>query len=197
MAGTIILIVITAIIIALCAIILSGKGDNLIAGYKTASEKERQQYNIKRLRLVVALMCLMPILVCCIAHPNGRHVDQTERVKMICSTTITEPIKHPLWVVDGKIYGNLVLDSVILSSQNAKELIPMVLNSIGISISAEEIKDYKVLTPDDGHAVLGEHGLAGAITIFPPKYGSAIFGVRGSAGAIIVTTKKKIKRNNK
>ena len=49
----------------------------------------------------------------------------------------------------------------------------------------EEIKDYKVLTPDDGHAVLGEHGLAGAITIFPPKYGSALFGVRGSAGAII------------
>lgn len=63
MVGTIILIVITAIFIALCAIILSGKGDNLIAGYKTASEKERQQYDIKRLRLVVALMCLMPVLV--------------------------------------------------------------------------------------------------------------------------------------
>ena len=73
----------------------------------------------------------------------------------------------------------------------------MVLNSIGISISAEEIKDYKILQPDDGLALLGEHGLAGAIAIFPPKYGSAIFGVRGSAGAIVITTKKKIKGNNK
>ncbi len=103
-------------------------------------------------------------------------VDQTERVKMICSTTITEPIKHPLWVVDGKSYGNLELDSVMLSAQSAEELIPIVLNSIGISISAEEIKDY---------------------TILPPNYGSAVYGVRGSAGAIVITTKKKIKGNNK
>lgn len=124
-------------------------------------------------------------------------VVQTEPQKMICTTTITEPIKHPLWVVDGKSYGNLELDSVMLSAQSAEELIPIVLNSIGISISAEEIKDYKILQPDDGLALLGEHGLAGAIAIFPPKYGSAIFGVRGSAGAIVITTKKKIKGNNK
>ena len=95
---------------------------------------------------------------------------------MICTTTITEPIKHPLWVVDGKSYGNLELDSVMLSAQSAEELIPMVLNSIGISISTEEIKDY---------------------TILPSDYGSAVYGVRGSAGAIVITTKKKIKGNNK
>lgn len=64
MTGIIILSVISAILIAISAIILSGKGDNLIAGYKTAGEKERQQYHIKRLRLVIALMCLLPILVC-------------------------------------------------------------------------------------------------------------------------------------
>lgn len=64
MIEIIIISVLSAILIALGAIILSGKGDNLIAGYKTATEKERQQYDIKRLRLVVALMCLLPILVC-------------------------------------------------------------------------------------------------------------------------------------
>ena len=64
MEGIVILIIISAILIAVSTIILSGKGDNLIAGYKTASEKERQQYNIKRLRLVIALMCLLPMLLC-------------------------------------------------------------------------------------------------------------------------------------
>ena len=64
MEGIVILIIISAILIAVSKIILSGKGDNLIAGYKTASEKERQQYNIKRLRLVIALMCLLPMLLC-------------------------------------------------------------------------------------------------------------------------------------
>ena len=66
MVGIIILSIISAILIAISAIILSGKGDNLIAGYKTAGEKEKeqQQYHIKRLRLVIALMCLLPILVC-------------------------------------------------------------------------------------------------------------------------------------
>jgi len=118
-------------------------------------------------------------------------VDQTERVKMICSTTITEPIKHPLWVVDGKSYGNIELDTVMLSSQNAKELIPMILNSIGISISEEEIKDYEIIPSEQGLEIFGERGSAGAITILPPDYGSALFGVRGSAGAIVITTKKK------
>ena len=65
MAGIIIISVVTAIMIALCAIILSGKGDHLIAGYNTASEKERSQYDIKRLRLVVALMCLLAALPAC------------------------------------------------------------------------------------------------------------------------------------
>ena len=60
------------IIAALCAImgiiVLLGKGDKLIAGYNTASEKEKQQYNIHRLRFVVgvvllAIACLMPLLL--------------------------------------------------------------------------------------------------------------------------------------
>ena len=34
-------------------VILSGKGDNLIAGYNTASKEEREQVNVKRLRLLM------------------------------------------------------------------------------------------------------------------------------------------------
>ena len=64
----------TALIIvaALCAImgiiVLLGKGDFLIAGYNTASDKEKEKYNIHRLRFVVgvvllAIACLMPLLL--------------------------------------------------------------------------------------------------------------------------------------
>ena len=57
---------------ALCAImgivVLMGKGDKLIAGYNTASEKEKEKYNIHRLRFVVgvvllAVAFLMPLLL--------------------------------------------------------------------------------------------------------------------------------------
>ena len=36
-----------------------GKGDNLISGYNTASEEEKELYNIKRLRLVMGVFCLL------------------------------------------------------------------------------------------------------------------------------------------
>ena len=65
MIEIIIVSIISIIFIVLCGIILSGKGDNHIAGYKTATERERQQYDIKRLRFVVALMCLLPPLLVC------------------------------------------------------------------------------------------------------------------------------------
>jgi hypothetical protein len=43
----------------LALVIFFGKGDNLIAGYNTASEKERMMYDIKRLRLIVFLILLL------------------------------------------------------------------------------------------------------------------------------------------
>ena len=42
----IVLIIIAAILLIMGIIILIGKGDNLIAGYNTDSEKEKAQYNI-------------------------------------------------------------------------------------------------------------------------------------------------------
>ncbi|MBO6081925.1 MAG: DUF3784 domain-containing protein [Bacteroidales bacterium] len=47
------LIILSAILLIMGIIILIGKGDNLIAGYNTASEKEKSQYHIKRLRALV------------------------------------------------------------------------------------------------------------------------------------------------
>ena len=53
----------TILFIPLTLLILSGRGDNLIAGYNTASEKEREQYHIKRLRLVIAGIILATIIL--------------------------------------------------------------------------------------------------------------------------------------
>lgn len=46
----IILIIVAASLVIMGITILIGKGDNLIAGYNTASKREREQYSIKRLR---------------------------------------------------------------------------------------------------------------------------------------------------
>ena len=48
-----------ALFFVLALVVYFGKGDWLIAGYNTASEKEREQYNIKRLRLIITLLMLL------------------------------------------------------------------------------------------------------------------------------------------
>ena len=55
----IVLIIIAAILLIMGIIILIGKGDNLIAGYNTASEKEKAQYNIKRLRGLIGSLLII------------------------------------------------------------------------------------------------------------------------------------------
>ena len=57
-------IIIGIAFIVLGVIILMGKGDKLIAGYNTASEEERLQINIKRLRILVAITCLASTVLC-------------------------------------------------------------------------------------------------------------------------------------
>ena len=61
----IVLIIIAAILVIMGIIILIGKGDNLIAGYNTASEEERAQYNVKRLRGLIGglLIVLAPMML--------------------------------------------------------------------------------------------------------------------------------------
>ena len=55
------------LMVGLGVLILSGKGDVLIAGYNTASKEDREKVNIKRVRLLVAVLlflcgALMPLL---------------------------------------------------------------------------------------------------------------------------------------
>ena len=61
----IVLIIVAAILVIMGIIILIGKGDNLIAGYNTASEEEMAQYNIKRLRGLIGglLLALAPMML--------------------------------------------------------------------------------------------------------------------------------------
>ena len=61
----IVLIIVAAILLIMGIVILIGKGDNLIAGYNTASKEEKSQYNIKRLRGLIGglLIISAPMMV--------------------------------------------------------------------------------------------------------------------------------------
>ena len=59
----IILIIVAAILVVMGIVVLIGKGDNLIAGYNTASKEEKSKYSIKRLRVLIGglLIVLAPV----------------------------------------------------------------------------------------------------------------------------------------
>ncbi len=61
----IVLYIVAAALLIMGIGIFIGKGDNLIAGYNTASEEEKSQYNIKRLRGLIGglLTILAPLTV--------------------------------------------------------------------------------------------------------------------------------------
>lgn len=64
-AQSILLLIISLIVLVLAIIILTGKGDNLIAGYNTSTEEEKERYNIKRVRICIGgvLLILSPIML--------------------------------------------------------------------------------------------------------------------------------------
>ena len=61
----IVLIIVAAILFIMGIIVLIGKGDNLIAGYNTASKEEKSQYHVKRLRGLIGglLVVLAPMML--------------------------------------------------------------------------------------------------------------------------------------
>ena len=65
------LIVIAVIMVIMGILILIGKGDNLIAGYNTASKEEREQYDIKRVRGLIGgfMIVLAPMLFMLAGEP--------------------------------------------------------------------------------------------------------------------------------
>ena len=68
-------------------IVVKGKGDKFIAGYNTASEEEKAQVNVQRLRILVALTSVLAGAFCCmiplLADNNGAIVGAT--VVLLCS----------------------------------------------------------------------------------------------------------------
>ncbi len=64
-AQFILLLIILFIVFVLATIILTGKGDNLIAGYNTSTKEEKERYNIKRVRICIGgmLLILSPIML--------------------------------------------------------------------------------------------------------------------------------------
>ena len=64
-------IVIATLFIVLAIILLMGKGDMLIAGYNTASEEERETIDIKRLRIVMAVLMVITAILCAIVPLLG------------------------------------------------------------------------------------------------------------------------------
>lgn len=61
----VVLIILALVFAGMGILVLVGKGDNLIAGYNTASREEREQIDIKRLRGLVGglLIVLAPLMV--------------------------------------------------------------------------------------------------------------------------------------
>jgi di/tricarboxylate transporter len=57
-------IIFAALFLVLAVIFLMGKGDMLIAGYNTASEEERKQVNIHRLRILMAIISVLTAVFC-------------------------------------------------------------------------------------------------------------------------------------
>ena len=52
-------IVLAIVFLFFAVLFLIGKGDKLIAGYNTASEEEKKRVNIKRLRILMAILSVI------------------------------------------------------------------------------------------------------------------------------------------
>lgn len=89
------MIVFISILAAIFAImgvfILIGKGDNLIAGYNLASKREREQYNIKRLRGLIGglLILLAPMMFMLAGEPSiGQAFGFSGLVFVLCIVVV-------------------------------------------------------------------------------------------------------------
>jgi hypothetical protein len=66
------IIILAVLLVVMGIIVLIGKGDNLIAGYNTASKEERAQYDVKKLRLLVGGCSILvaPTLFILVGEPS-------------------------------------------------------------------------------------------------------------------------------
>jgi hypothetical protein len=65
-------IIFAIVFIVLAVVFLMGKGDFLIAGYNTASEEERKEVNIHRLRILMTIMMVFTAGFCVLLSYIGK-----------------------------------------------------------------------------------------------------------------------------
>ena len=91
-------IVFSILFIVLAIILLMGKGDKLIAGYNTASEEERKKVDIKRLRIVMAILMVITAAFCAILPLLGNNkTSQLAAVGIFIAITIVGIIVANTW----------------------------------------------------------------------------------------------------
>ena len=84
--------------IVLAIILLMGKGDKLIAGYNTASEEERKKVDIKRLRIVMAILMVITAVLCAIMPLMGNNMtSQLTATGIFIAITIVGVIVANTW----------------------------------------------------------------------------------------------------
>ena len=62
--------IIAAILLITAIIILLGKGDMLMAGYNTASKKEREKFDVRKLRLITGILLIIFVPFCLLINNN-------------------------------------------------------------------------------------------------------------------------------
>ena len=91
-------IVFSILFIVLAIILLMGKGDKLIAGYNTASEEERNKVDIKRLRIVMAILMVITAVFCAILPLTGNNkTSQLAAAGIFIAITIVGIIVANTW----------------------------------------------------------------------------------------------------
>jgi len=91
-------IVFSILFIVLAIILLMGKGDKLIAGYNTASEEERKKVDIKRLRIVMAVLMVITAIFCAILPLLGNNkTSQLAAAGIFIAITIVGIIVANTW----------------------------------------------------------------------------------------------------
>ena len=90
--------VLAILFIVLALVFLMGKGDKLIAGYNTDSEEERKTVDIRRLRLLMAIMMLITAAFCVLLPATGHDVVlQLSATGVFLIITITFVILANTW----------------------------------------------------------------------------------------------------
>jgi hypothetical protein len=91
-------IVFSILFIVLAIILLMGKGDKLIAGYNTASEEERKKVDIKRLRIVMAILMVITAVFCAILPlVDNNKTSQLAATGIFIAITIVGVIVANTW----------------------------------------------------------------------------------------------------